>query len=59
MNIAATYRAVGDKVWMKDTEGFDNHIQTCRTAEAALKAAEKWQKKENAAVAKANKKVAK
>lgn len=42
-------------VLMDDTEGFRSVVQKCRSFDAAVKAADAWQKKENAAVTKANK----
>lgn len=42
-------------VIMIDTEGFRNVIQKCNTPDAAIKAADKWQSKENKAVLKAAK----
>lgn len=42
-------------VMMEDTEGFLSVVQRCRSPDAAYKAADQWQKKENAAVTKANK----
>lgn len=38
----------------KGTQHFDE-IQMCKTREAAIKAADRWQKRENAAVTKAQK----
>ena len=42
-------------VVMRDDEGFNNEIQRCTTFDACVKAADKWQEKENKAVAKAGK----
>lgn len=56
---AALYWAAGSQVLMKDTEGHVSCIQACRTEEAAVNAALRWQKKENAVVTKENKRRAK
>lgn len=42
-------------VFMVDTEGYTNEIKRCKTLDAALTAADKWQIKENKAVEKAAK----
>jgi hypothetical protein len=42
-------------VLMDDTEGFRSVVQKCASFDAAVKAADAWQKKENAAVSKATK----
>ena len=54
---AASYWAEHTEVLMRCTSGYLSAIQTCRSHEMAIKAAERWQKKENAAVTRANKKV--
>ena len=56
---AALYWAEGDEVLMKCTEGYTSVIDKARTAEAAAKKAERWQRKENSAVEKEAKRVAK
>lgn len=48
----ARYFAVGNSVWMRDTEGHESDIQNCASHQAAEKAAARWQKKEDAALAK-------
>jgi hypothetical protein len=52
-----THGAHGSKwvVLMADTEGALSAIQNCASFDAAVKAADKWQKKENAAVTNAAK----
>lgn len=42
-------------VCMEDAEGYQSIVQSCKTYDQAKIAAEKWQKKENAAVARHNK----
>jgi hypothetical protein len=49
---AAMYEAIGNEVWMTDTEGWQNCIDEKPTNEAAEKCAQKWQEKENKAVLK-------
>jgi hypothetical protein len=43
----------GHCVFMFDTEGYTSKVQSYRTFEAARKSAERWQIRENDAVAKA------
>ncbi len=56
---AASYSFCADAgkwiVVMDDTEGHRSTLQNCATVDAAEKAADKWQKKENAAVSRASK----
>lgn len=49
---AASYRAYDCDVYMTDTDGYESHIQQCRSAETAIKAAMRWQRLENRAVLK-------
>lgn len=42
-------------VLMDDTEGFRSVVQKCMAFDAAVRAADAWQKKENTAVSMANK----
>ena len=55
---AARYWASRRDVWMEDTEGYTTCIQSCRSEEGAINAAERWQKKENAGVTKEAKRLA-
>jgi hypothetical protein len=56
---AATYYAHGCDVYMESTDDHVSMIDTKKSNEAALKAAKRWQEKENKAVAKEAKRLAK
>lgn len=56
---AASYFAVGTNVWMRCTDDHHSIIDTKGSHEAALKSAKRWQDKENRAVAKEAKRLAK
>lgn len=52
---AAIYEAIGKEVWMTDTDGYQTMIESKPSYDSALKAAYRWQKKENKAASKNNK----
>lgn len=56
---AALYWAEGTEVLMRCTDGYTSCIDTARNKFTAANKAEKWQRKENAAVTKEAKRVAK
>lgn len=63
--VAATYKASmgvegGKTVWfvvMVEPDGLTTCIQTCRSKESCERAVERWNRKEQAAVNRANKKI--
>lgn len=56
---AASYFAIGKDVWMRCTDRHESIIDTKGSHESALKSAKRWQEKENKAVTKEAKRLAK